>query len=73
MDRMGSAAGISSMLRFTGGIGGIAVAGVIIQRGLDRFLLPGAAYRLVFWLFSGLALTALILSWWLKEVHGGHE
>ncbi len=63
----GMAAGLYSMIRFAGQIMGTALAGVLLQRGLTQMPEPIGAYQTVFWLFTGVALLAAVLSWGLRE------
>lgn len=67
LDQAGTAAGLYSMVRFVGSMLGPALAGLILQWGLDQSLLPLEAYRLVFWLIAGLALLGVALGWGLRE------
>jgi DHA2 family methylenomycin A resistance protein-like MFS transporter len=63
----GMAAGLYSMLRFAGQILGTALAGVLLQQGLDRLLPPLAAYQSVFWLHVAIALVATIAGLGIRE------
>lgn len=63
----GMAAGLYSMLRFAGQILGTALAGVLLQQGLDRLLQPLAAYQSVFWLHVAIALVATIAGLGIRE------
>lgn len=53
----GSAAGVYSMTRFAGSMLAVALAGIILQNGLDRGLSVLHAYQLV---FAFLALTGVV-------------
>lgn len=66
-DEVGMAAGLYSMIRFAGQILGTAVAGVLLQRGLERYAAPIDAYQAVFYVFAGVALVATAVAWSLRE------
>ena len=66
-DEVGVAAGLYSMIRFAGTILGTAIAGVLLQWGLERYPQPIGAYQAVFWSFAGVALVATALAWGLRE------
>lgn len=66
-DEVGMAAGLYSMIRFAGQILGTAIAGVLLQRGLERLPAPIDAYQAVFWTFAGVALVATLIGWQLRE------
>jgi len=55
-EQMGAAAGLYSMLRFSGMVIGTALAGVLLQSYLDRALPTVAAYQNVFLYFAAVAL-----------------
>jgi MFS family permease len=57
---VGTAAGVYSMIRFAGQILGTAVAGVLLQRGLEQFAEPIEAYQAVFWIFAAVAVVATV-------------
>lgn len=63
----GSAAGVYSMIRFAGQILGTAMAGVLLQRGFTTLHSSIGAYQMVFWVFTGVALVATLLSWRLRD------
>lgn len=63
----GMAAGLYSMLRFAGQILGTALAGVLLQQGLDRLLPPISAYQNVFWLHVAVALIGTVASLGIRE------
>lgn len=63
----GMAAGLYSMIRFAGQILGTALAGVLLQRGLDALLPPLAAYQSVFWLHVAVALVATVAGLGIRE------
>ncbi|MEM7531035.1 MAG: MFS transporter [Chloroflexota bacterium] len=70
-EESGSAAGLYSLIRFSGIVLGTAVAGVFLQQGLSQATTQGAepvvAYQVVFWGYAGVALLNLVISWWLKD------
>lgn len=63
----GIAAGLYSMIRFGGQIMGTALAGVLLQAGLERYAAPVEAYQSVFWVFAGVALLAAATGWQIRE------
>lgn len=63
----GEAAGLYSMIRFAGTVLGPALAGVVLQRGLERSLAPVAAYQPAFWFIAGGALLGAAVGWSLRE------
>lgn len=63
----GSAAGLYSMVRFAGQIMGVAIAGVVLQRGLAGAATPINAYQTVFWLYAGVAALGLFTGWGVQE------
>lgn len=63
----GMAAGVYSMIRFGGQIMGTALAGVLLQAGLERYAAPVEAYQSVFWVFAGVALLATAAGWQIRE------
>lgn len=67
----GMAAGLYSMLRFAGHILGTALAGVLLQQGLDRLLTPISAYQNVFWLHVVVALIGTVASLGIRERQAG--
>ncbi len=66
-EEVGMAAGLYSMIRFAGQILGVAVAGVLLQRGLERYAAPIDAYQVVFYVFAGVAFAATAVGWNLRE------
>jgi EmrB/QacA subfamily drug resistance transporter len=64
---VGIAAGLYSLVRFAGQILGTAVAGVLLQQGLDQLQAPIEAYQQVLWVFTGVALLATLIGWFLRE------
>lgn len=66
-EEVGMAAGLYSMIRFAGQILGTAIAGVLLQRGLERLPAPIDAYQSVFWTFAAVALVATVVGWQLRE------
>lgn len=67
LEQMGMAAGLYSMIRFSGLVFGTALDGVLFQYGLDRGLLPLQAYHFVFWFLVGVALLGIIVGLTLRE------
>ena len=63
----GLAAGLYSMIRFGGQIMGTAIAGVLLQAGLERYAAPVQAYQSVFWIFAGVALLATFAALQIRE------
>ena len=47
---------------------GTALAGVILQRGLERFAIPIEAYQMVYWVFAGVALLGIVVAWNFRDV-----
>jgi MFS family permease len=66
-EQTGSAAGLYSMFRFGGSALGTALAGVILQFGLDRSALEIEAFQAVFWFMAGVALLGVVTAWGLRE------
>ncbi len=66
-DQTGAAAGLYNMMRFGGSVVGIALAGVVLQQGLDRSLLVLEAYQGVFWFIAGMALLGVVIGWGLRD------
>ncbi len=66
-EQTGEASGIYSMIRFVGAVLGIALAGVVLQQGLERSLLPIEAYQTVFWMMAGVVLLGAVVGWRLRE------
>lgn len=64
---VGMAAGLYSMIRFAGQILGVAIAGILLQRGLEQFQMVIDAYQMVFWVFAGVALLATVIAWQLRD------
>jgi EmrB/QacA subfamily drug resistance transporter len=65
--RMGAAAGLYSMLRFTGVVIGTALAGVILQNYLDQALPVIEAYQNVFLFLAGFSISGVIVGFSLRE------
>jgi MFS family permease len=63
----GAAAGLYSMIRFTGTVLGTALGGVLLQQGLDQAVLPAEAYQVVFWCIAGVALLGVVIGWGMNE------
>jgi len=66
-EEAGLAAGLYSMVRFTGTMLGPTVGGVVLQQGLDRSLLPIHAYQTVFWFIAGVAVLGVVSGLGLRE------
>jgi EmrB/QacA subfamily drug resistance transporter len=66
-DRMGSAAGLYSMLRFIGAVVGTALAGMLLQTQFDAGAAPAVAYRAVFLLFALISLGGVAAAFGLTE------
>lgn len=65
--QMGVAAGIYSMIRFSGTALSAALGGVILQQALDQAHAPVHAYQVVFWVTAGVVLTGMLIGLRLKE------
>jgi len=63
----GAAAGIYSMTRFAGSMLSTALAGVILQNGLDKGLSHIDAYQTVYWSLAGIGLLGALIASRLKE------
>jgi MFS family permease len=61
-EQTGAAAGVYSMTRFAGSMLGIAVAGVILQNGLERGLMTLDAYQVVYGFLAGVGLVGVLLA-----------
>ena len=66
-EQTGVAAGIYSMTRFAGSMLSTALAGVILQNGLDRGLSLLDAYQIVFFCLSGMAIVGVFIASRLHE------
>ena len=55
------------MIRFAGGILGVALAGVMLQQGLANFATSIAAYQFVFWLYVAVGVVATGVSLAVRE------
>ncbi len=66
-EQTGVAAGIYSMTRFAGSMLATALAGVILQNGLDRNLSLLAAYQVVFAFLAGLGILGVFIASQLNE------
>lgn len=67
VDEMGSAAGLYSMVRFMGAVGGTAFAGMLLQTRLDAGHAAGAAYRGVFHVFALISLLGIAAAFGLSD------
>lgn len=65
-EQLGMAAGVYSMIRFGGSTLGVALAGVVLQPGLNQSLPAIEAYQTVFWCIAGIALAGVVIAWRLK-------
>jgi len=66
-EQTGAAAGIYSMMRFAGSMLATALAGVILQNGLDRGLRPLEAYQMVYGFLAVVGLVGMLLASRLRE------
>lgn len=66
-EMMGTAAGFYSMVRFVGTAIGVAIAGVLIQSGLDQGLEAIEAYQQVFLSFTVFSVAAIVIMLWKVE------
>lgn len=66
-EESGAAAGLYSMIRFAGGILGVALAGVMLQQSLQTADTTVAAYQFVFWLYVAVGVVATAVSWGVRE------
>jgi MFS family permease len=66
-EHMGGAAGLYSMIRFSGTVLGTALVGVLLQQGLAQFMSPVTAYQMVFWFLAAVALGGIVIGWGLRE------
>lgn len=62
----GAAAGLFSMIRFSGSIVGTTLAGVLLRHSLGSSLLPITAYQMVFGAVAAVALVGAVLAVRLK-------
>ena len=58
----GAAAGLFSMIRFSGSILGSTLAGVLLRQTMGNTLLPITAYQVVFGAVAGVALLGALLA-----------
>jgi MFS family permease len=66
-EQNGAAAGLYNMMRFGGSVVGVALAGVVLQQGLDRSAPILEAYQVVFWFLTGVALLGVVIGWGLRQ------
>ncbi len=66
-EQTGAAAGMYSMTRFGGLMLGTAVAGIILQRGLDRGLPALEAYQVVYGFLAATGLVGVLLASRLRD------
>lgn len=66
-EQVGMAAGLYSMVRFGLGTLGVALAGVVLQYGLNQSIPVIEAYQFTFWLIAGIALSGIVIAWYLRE------
>jgi MFS family permease len=64
----GAAAGLFSMIRFSGSILGSTLAGVLLRQTMGSSLLPITAYQMVFGAVAGVALVGAVLAVRLQVV-----
>jgi MFS family permease len=62
----GAAAGLHSTIRFTGGILGITICGVILRQLQDLALVPADTYQVAYAFLAAVALLAVLLAWRLR-------
>ena len=62
----GIAAGLYSMMRFSGSMVGSALCGVILHKALGHYAVPSAAYQTVYWIIAVVAITGVIAALKLK-------
>lgn len=65
--QIGVAAGLYSMLRFTGTVLSAALGGVILQQALERVQAPVDAYQIVFGFTAGVVLVGVVVGLRLQE------
>jgi MFS family permease len=65
-EQLGVAAGLYGMIRFGGGVLGVALGGVVLQYGLNHSLLAIDAYQLVFRFIAVVAFFGVVIAWRLK-------
>ncbi len=66
-EKTGIAAGLYSMIRFSGSVLGVALGGVMLQAGLNKFLLAIEAYQRAFRFIAGVALSGVVIALKLKD------
>jgi EmrB/QacA subfamily drug resistance transporter len=66
-DRAGMAVGLYSMVRFGGILLGPALAGLLLQQGLNQNLLPIESYQLVFGVTAAVTLLGVISGFGLRD------
>jgi EmrB/QacA subfamily drug resistance transporter len=66
-EQNGAAAGLYNMMRFGGSVVGIALAGVVLQQGLDWSVPTIEAYQAVFWFLTGVAALGVVIGWGLRQ------
>ena len=67
VEQMGVAAGVYSMVRFSGMAIGTALAGVLLENLLGEYALPITAYQQAFLSFAFVSLAGLIVSFGLRQ------
>jgi MFS family permease len=65
-EKTGMAAGLYNMIRIGGFVFGTAIAGVLLQHGLDT-MIPISAYQLVFGFMAGIGLLGALVSLGLQD------
>jgi MFS family permease len=63
----GMAAGLFNMIQFGGAAFGVALVGVILQYGLERYAETSQAYQLAFWFVAGIVCLSVIIGWQLEQ------
>ena len=66
-EQTGIAAGLYSMIRFSGSTLGVALGGVVLQYGFNQGHPQIEAYQRVFWFLAGIALVGIVIAWKLDE------
>ena len=66
-EQSGAASGVYSMVRFAGSMLSTAIAGVILQTGLDSGLATIQAYQVVYGVLAGLGLLGTLTALRLRQ------
>ena len=62
-EQIGLAAGLYSMIRFSGTVLGVALGGAMLQYGLNQPLAVIEAYQFAFWFIAAIALSGVVIAW----------